>query len=93
MNQKERMRREQEDVATVMSSQAGRRFVARLLLARNVCPVKSDPVMTYFQLGVQENARLLEQMLINNHLEVYKLMLSEQHADEEDTSCNVSATV
>lgn len=93
MNAKERRRQDQTDLAAVLESKHGRRFVARLLEvltvdAADVC----NPSNTYYRLGLQAKARDVQNEIIRDHFDMYKLMLSEAHSDDdEDSSCKVEA--
>ncbi len=93
MNAKERRRQDQADLAAVLESKHGRRFISRMLEvltvdATDVC----NPSNTYYRLGLQAKARDVQSEIIRDHFDMYRLMLSEVHADDnEDSTCKVEA--
>ena len=76
-----------QDLDTVLSTSAGRRFAWRL-----ISPVESDPTMgdtnaTFYALGLQSTARALQQEIINRHFVWYQVMIAERYSDSEEKTC------
>lgn len=88
MSQKVKKPTEKDDLESVLSIPAGRRFVHALVSVLDVEPTTSNVNQTYFELGQQAKARLLLKRVVRDHYHYYKLMMAEQHEDEVDSSCN-----
>ena len=90
MNAKDRKRRDRDDLAAILESKAGRRFIQRLVDILDNNPVRGDTHTTYYQLGVMDTARWLLNEVKRDHFDMYKLMLSEVNAEDEDSTCNTN---
>jgi hypothetical protein len=79
---------EVDDLASIMSSVHGRRFIMRLLspLDREAAAL-GDATTTYYNLGVQSAAHIIRRDLMKHHFDSYKLMLSEFYSDDEESPC------
>jgi hypothetical protein len=90
MTPKKKKSQETDDLASVLGSTAGRRFINRLLSSIDSAAFCTDPHDTAYRLGLQHTARTLETELRFGHLESYMLMLRESLGDPEETTCSKS---
>lgn len=90
MTAKKKKNQDADDLASVLSSTAGRRFVNRLLAGLDSPAFCTDPHDTAYRLGIQHAARGLETELKFGHTEHYLLMLRESLGDLEETTCSKS---
>lgn len=81
-------KQQHDDLAAIMETVHGRRFIMRLLgPLDHEATVCGDSTMTYYNLGSQSSAHVLRRDLLKHHFDAYKLMLTEFYSDPEDSSC------
>lgn len=90
MTAKKKQSQDSDDLASVLSSTAGRRFINRILAGIDLPAFCTNPHDTAYRLGTQHVARSLEAELKHGHLEHYLLMLRESLGDAEETPCSKS---
>lgn len=81
--------REDDDLSQVIGTQAGRRFVMRLLHAAHLLGsgVGKDATDTYYLAGRRHAGTALEAQLRDEHFDMWILMLQEDKREAEDNAC------
>jgi hypothetical protein len=86
MTKKDRRMQEKRDLAEVLSSQFGRRFVKRILDGAHLSNTgfTTDPLVTAHNLGAREIALGLLNEIKEDHFEAWMVMEGEHYRDIDD---------
>jgi hypothetical protein len=87
MKPKDIKRQDDDDLATVLMSPQGRRFIRRLLSLSMVgqSGIGATTHDTYFNLGIKHVGQALEKEIKTNHTRMYALMVNEEFSEDPNT--------